>query len=52
MAGHVDRGGVARGVPVDGRALGDQGVDVGHGNEDLHRPAAHILRHRKLVEIE
>jgi hypothetical protein len=52
VASHVDRGRVAGGVPVDGRVLGDQGVDVSHGNEDLHCPAAQILRHRELVEIE
>ncbi len=48
----VDGGGVGPGVGVDGRALRDQGIDIGHRHEDLHCAGRHRLAGGELIEIE
>ncbi len=51
----VDGRRVVGGVRIDRRVDGDEGVDVGHGDQDLHRPRRAIRRgrrgHRELVEV-
>jgi hypothetical protein len=47
----VDRGGVVPGVAVDGCALFDQRIHVGHRDEDRHRPAVLRLAGGQLVQV-
>ena len=47
----VDRGRVLLRVVVDGRAALDYRVDVGHGDETAHFPAAQVFGDGELVEI-
>ena len=47
----VDRRRVHRGVPIDGRAFGDEGVDVGDRDEHPRRVTGERLGHRQLIEV-
>jgi hypothetical protein len=49
--GGVPGTGLVPGVSVDGRTVLDDGIHVGHGDEDLHLVARQGLRNGKLVQV-
>jgi hypothetical protein len=50
-AGRVDGGRIGARVVVDRRALGDESIDIGDRDQDLHRAAGERLGDAQLVQV-